>query len=93
MHTTQDITVTSLHYPNNPYSMSQFLRLQLKASTDSGVDKRLALIMRPLTLEIDRATPPFLKIDMRHEAYRHEKIYKWHDMGLSLNSTGDIWLF
>ena len=30
---------------------------------------------------------------MRHEAYRHEKKYKCHDMGLSLNSTGDIWLF
>ena len=25
----------------------------------------------PLTLKFDRATLPFLKIDMRHEAYRH----------------------
>ena len=28
--------------------------------------------MGPLTLKIDRATRPFLKIELRHEAYRHE---------------------
>ena len=28
-----------------------------------------------LTLKIDRATWPFLKIDMRHGAYRHGKTY------------------
>ena len=27
----------------------------------------------PLTLKFDRATLPFLKIDLRHEAYRHGK--------------------
>ena len=27
----------------------------------------------PLTLKFDRMTWPFLKIDMRHEAYQHGK--------------------
>ena len=29
----------------------------------------------PLTLKFDMATRPFLKIDMRHEAYRHGQKY------------------
>ena len=35
---------------------------------------------------------PF-EVNMCHGAYRHENKYYRHDMGLSLNSTGDIWLF
>ena len=49
--------------------------------------------MGPLTNKFDRATQPFLKIDMRHGAYRHEKKYYQHYMDLSLNSTADIRLF
>ena len=30
-------------------------------------------IVWPLTFEFDRATRPFIKIDRRHKAYRHEK--------------------
>ena len=33
------------------------------------------LCMGPLTLKFARATLPFLKIDMRHETYRHGKKY------------------
>ena len=44
--------------------------------------------MGPLTLKFDRATQPFLKIDMRHE----EKYYR-HGMDPFLNSTADIRLF
>ena len=34
----------------------------------------------PLTLKFDTKTWPFLKIDMRHRAYRQEGNYKQHDM-------------
>ena len=40
-----------------------------------------------LTPKFDRSTWPFLKIDKRHAAYRHEKKYYRHDMGHFLNST------
>ena len=43
--------------------------------------KHLELV-GPLTLKFDRVTWPFLKIDMRYEAYRH---------GKNINEmTGDI---
>ena len=29
----------------------------------------------------DRGTQPFLKIDMRHKAYRHEEIYYQNKIG------------
>ena len=50
-------------------------------------------VLWPLTLKFDRSTWPFLKIDRRHEAYRHEKTYYQHGMGQFLKSTGDIGLF
>ena len=47
----------------------------------------------PLTLIFDWATGPFLKINMRHGVYWHEKEYHRNDMNLFVNSTGDIRLF
>ena len=39
---------------------------------------------------MNRATWPFLKIDIQREAYRNEKKYYRHDIGHYLNSTCDI---
>ena len=36
--------------------------------------------MGPLTPKFDTATWPFLKIDLRHGAYRQEGNYKRHDI-------------
>ena len=49
--------------------------------------------MRPLPLKFDRVIRSFLKLDRRHEAYRHEKKCYLHDTGYFLNSTSGIGLF
>ena len=53
----------------------------------------LAWSKGPLTLKFDRVTRAILKIDRRHDAYRHQKKYYRHDIGYFLNSTCDIGLF
>ena len=37
-----------------------------------------------MILKFDRATQPYLKIDVRHESYRDEKKHYQYDMGLFL---------
>ena len=44
----------------------------------------------PLTPKFNRATWPFLKIDMRHGAYRQEGNYRRHDICYFLKSTCGI---
>ena len=48
------------------------INLRLLEST-VVVEQTLVVPLEPLTLNFDRAIQPFLKIDMRHEAYRHGK--------------------
>ena len=48
------------------------------AATGAGLTQEP---LGPLTLEFDRITWSFLKIDMRHEAYRHGKKYELYDRG------------
>ena len=68
------VFLVSLYYPSISFSISIF------------VSERINMALYPF----DRATWPFLKIDMRHGAYQHGKKYNQHDIGLSLNSTCDI---
>ena len=46
----------------------------------------------PLALKFDKATQPFLKIDMRHGVNRLAKLYYYRhdDIGHSLNATCDM---
>ena len=52
------------------------------------LDGGTGAVVGPLTLKINRATQAFLKIEM----CQRENYYQ-HNMSLSLNLTGDIWLF
>ena len=45
----------------------------------------LLVRLRPLTLKFDKVTQPFLKVNMRHGAYQHEKKYNRQDADLSSN--------
>ena len=57
------------------YSLISLKRPVIFARTVFSVVSLTISLMGPLTLKFDRATLPFLKIDMRHEAYRHGKKY------------------
>ena len=58
-----------------------------------GPWRRLHRKVRLLTLKFDRVIRPFLKSNMRYEAYRREKKYHRHDIGYLLNLTCDIGTF
>ena len=68
-------TYSSQHSPlfMDPYGEVRLM--WMAAGTARGLLTMAPSPVGPLTLRFDRVTWPFLNIDMRHEAYQHEKKY------------------
>ena len=79
---------------NIRYQLSAFKCQPLASCAEIGTSWEKDCIKEgPFPIKFNRATLPFLKIDMRHQASRHETNYFWHNMDDFLKSTCDIGLF
>ena len=69
-HLYHTVTTPQHLYVNHPHSKHPNMYLYVRHTHTMALDPKF----------FDRATRPFLKIDMRHGAYRHGNKYCWHDI-------------